>query len=483
MSRPKIYSTTIASLLACLLLMPTAMQASLLAQDTYGAQRVSMNTENVIIEVNKGQLIRLDSAGAEFFIADPTIADVQVKSSQLIYLLGKQVGETSFDVLDENNISVYSATIRVTQNLETLYKNINNLLPDTSISVTNMGDLLVLSGVVNSPEESALAERIALSTVGATQVLNQLKITQPTQVQLRVKIAEVNRSVLKQLGVNWENTFSGTNAFFGLASGRDVFETVTDNVLNTPVKNYLTNTGIGNAFAGGFTSGNFDLNFIIDALENEGFLSVLAEPNLSAVTGETADFLAGGEYPIPVPSRDGIGIEYKPYGVKLTFTPTVLNSGKISLKVAPEVSDLSNAGALQIEGTAVPSITTRRAQTTVELGSGQSLAIAGLLESKVLQDSSKLPFLGDIPILGALFRSDSFRRNETELLIVVTPYIVEPVDDRNIALPTDGYIAPTDMDRYLKGKKWQQRTAVKTPGDTTKNEGATLKGRAGFQLK
>jgi len=470
------------ALTACLLFTPSI--AAHEAPNYNDATRYlgTAQDQSVIVEMKKGKLIRLETPGASFFISDPTVADVQVKSPQLVYLMGKTVGETSFDVLDENDNSIYSTTVKVTQNLSTLYANIATLLPDTSIQVTNMGDLLVLSGVVNSPEESATAERIAMSSTGAKEVLNQLTITQPTQVQLRVKIAEVNRSVLKQLGVNWENTFSGTNAFFGVATGRDVFTDIIDPVLNVPVRDYLMSGGGANAFAGGLTQGRFDLNFIIDALDNEGFLSVLAEPNLTAVTGETADFLAGGEYPVPVPSRDGIAIEYKPYGVKLQFTPTVLNSGKIRLKVAPEVSDLSNAGAVTINGTAVPSITTRRAQTTVELGSGQSFAIAGLLENKILQDSSKLPFLGNLPILGALFRSESFRHNETELLIVVTPYIVRPIDDRKISLPTDGYIKPSDMDRFLKGKKWKETTPLKTPGDKSKNKGATLKGRAGFQL-
>ena len=235
------------------------------------------------------------------------------------------------------------------------------------------------------------------------------------------------------------------------------------------------------SLVGSITPGNLDLNYAIDALDREGFLTVLAEPNLTALTGQAANFLAGGEFPIPVPTRDGIGIEYREFGVKLDFTPTVLNSGRISMQVRPEVSDLSDAGAIRINDISVPSISTRRAETTIELGSGQSFAIAGLIENSVSQDKDKYPGLGDIPIIGALFRSDRFRREETELLIVVTPYLVKPVSDRHITLPTDNFVAPNDVDRILKGKSWEGSAQTTIANQDTRT-GASLKQRAGFQL-
>ncbi|MBL4838706.1 MAG: hypothetical protein JKY34_14135, partial [Kordiimonadaceae bacterium] len=228
-------------------------------------------------------------------------------------------------------------------------------------------------------------------------------------------------------------------------------------------------------------SGLLDLNYAIDALDQDGFIKVLAEPNLTALSGQTANFLAGGEFPIPIPTRDGIAIEYREFGVKLEFTPTVMNSGRISMHVKPEVSDLSTAGAIRISGISIPSISTRRAETTVELGSGQSFAIAGLIRSNVVQDGDKYPGLGDIPILGALFRSEKFRREETELLIVVTPYLVRPVSDRQLVLPTDNFEVPGDAERFLTGKRWVP-TGPKAAINSDRRAGPSLKNRAGFRL-
>jgi pilus assembly protein CpaC len=237
------------------------------------------------------------------------------------------------------------------------------------------------------------------------------------------------------------------------------------------------------SLAGSVVTGGLDLNYLIDALENEGFVSVLAEPNLTALTGQSANFLAGGEFPIPVPQGFGgqLGIQFREFGVRLEFAPTVLDSGRISMRVQPEVSDISTNGAITLGGIQVPAITTRRAETTVELGSGQSFAIAGLIQNDIVQDARKVPGLGDIPILGALFRSEEFRRDETELLIVVTPYIVRPVSNRQLALPTDGYIAPDDMQRFLHDKKWKTNTQ-NNAANQDQHKGPSLKKRAGFQL-
>ncbi|WP_417464465.1 type II and III secretion system protein family protein [Kordiimonas sp.] len=445
-----------------------------------GASVMATASKSLSIEVNKGTLIRLDRPASEIFIANPEVADVQVKSARVVYIFGKAQGETTFYALDNEDNTIYSSTVQVTRNLSALRSALDQMLPGVPIEVTMLGRLVVLQGSVGGPDEAALAERLAHTVLGTDQVMNSLNVTQPTQVNLRVRIAEVSRSVVKQLGFAWEGLYGTGDVGFGLFQTRNVADIIVDPVTELPTKVF---NPAADAFSlmGSVGGGGLDLNWAIDALDQEGFLRVLAEPNLTALTGQTANFLAGGEFPIPVPSRDGIGIQYREFGVQLEFTPTVMNTGRISMRVRPEVSDLSSAGAIRVEGISVPSISTRRAETTVELGSGQSFAIAGLLQNNVVEDSDKFPGLGDIPILGALFRSEKFRREETELLIVVTPYIVRPVSDRQLVLPTDKFIAPTDMDRFLNNRRW-----VPTEPDVASTldnaDGASLKKRAGFQL-
>lgn len=441
---------------AMMALATTTAYAAPLAQK-HGASVLAPSEGNLSIEVNKGTLIRLDRPASEVFIANPEIADVQVKSNRVIYIFGRTQGETSFYALDKDDQTIFSSNVTVTRNLSALRTAYARLLPGAPVKVVMLGQLVVLEGNVGSPAEAATAEKLARSILVTDQVMNSVNVLQPTQVNLRVRIAEVSRTVLKQLGVNWEGFYTGSNVGFGIANGRDVSNIIADPVTQLPLE-IFNRPDVGNSLFGEIFTGGVDLNYAIDALDQEGFIKVLAEPNLTALTGQTANFLAGGEFPIPIPSRDGLGIEYHEFGVKLEFTPTVMSTGRISMHVMPEVSDLSTAGAIRVEGISVPSISTRRAETTVELGSGQSFAIAGLIENNVVQDSNKFPGLGDIPIIGALFRSEEFRREETELLIVITPYIVRPVSDRQLSLPTDHYIAPSDMDRYLHGKRWQENS-------------------------
>lgn len=446
----------------------------------HGASVLNADGKNLTIEVNKGTLIRLDRPATEVFIANPEVADVQVKSNRVVYIFGKTQGETTFYALDENDNTIYGATVHVTRNLGALRQAYERMLPGTPIEITTVGQLIVLQGTVGAPDEAALAERLAHTVLGTQDVMNSIAILQPTQVNLRVRIAEVSRTVLKSLGVSWEGFATSGSSVFGLLQTRNVSDIILNEATGLPQRVFNT-VQDASSIVGNIGGSGLDINWAIDAMDREGFLRVLAEPNLTALTGQSANFLAGGEFPVPVPSRDGLGIEYREFGVKLDFTPTVLNSGRISMHVKPEVSDLSSAGAIRVEGISVPSISTRRAETTIELGSGQSFAIAGLLQNNIVQDADKFPGLGDIPILGALFKSEKFRREETELLIVVTPYVVRPVSDHKMVLPTDKYIAPGDMDRFLNGKRWVPTEAqAATTLDTT--EGASMKKRAGFQL-
>jgi pilus assembly protein CpaC len=301
-------------------------------------------------------------------------------------------------------------------------------------------------------------------------------VTAGTQVNLRVRIAEVSRTVTKELGFNWESLFNVGAFTFGLATGRDAL-TAGGNILRSA-------TGAATLPIGYRSSnGRVDVNTVIDALAEDGLISILAEPNLTALSGETASFLAGGEFPIPVNQRDGqITIEFKQFGVSLDFTPSVLSGERISMKVRPEVSELTDEGAVMIEGLKIPALSVRRAETTVELGSGQSFAVAGLLQNNSRTVIQKVPGISDVPVLGGLFNSTRFQRNETELVIVVTPYLVTPVSQPGaLQVANDGYVPASDLERIFVGR-------LNKPGKSDASGllfgpgGVRLRGDVGFIL-
>jgi len=325
-------------------------------------------------------------------------------------------------------------------------------MPDADITVTPVGQVAVINGTVASPEDAAQAEALVLSLLNPgkkpgdpldIQPVNRLKVATPLQVTLKVRIAEVNRSLLKKIGVNLLSK-DGTGGFqFGIGQGAP-------SAGGSP----FSVTGVANGTTLGAAGHLLGLDLLgsLDLAQTDGLVSTLAEPTLTALSGETASFLAGGEFPVPISQGNGaVSVEFKQYGVGLAFTPVVLADGRISMRVRPEVSELSDAGSVKIGEVQVPALTTRRAETTVELGSGQSFMIGGLLQNHNANNVNKAPFLGDVPILGTLFRSTSYQRNETELVIIVTPYLVRPVSGR-MALPTDGYRAPTDPQQVLEGK-------------------------------
>lgn len=417
------------------------------------------------LEENRSLIIRLDRKAVNVFVANPAIADIQIKSPRLLYIFGAQAGVTTFFAVDANDKIIYSATVEVDFNIERIQSMMDELLPQASIRVRQMNGIIILTGFARSPQDADLAiqivQRIYVTDRASgggeeLRLINQIQIITPTQVNLRVKIAEMSRDVMKTLGFNWDVAVTTGGSFFGFAQGSSFVDIIRDNDGN-PIRRQFLRTDDTNSAVFSNVGGNHDVNALIDALEGEGFLSILAEPNLTALSGETASFLAGGEFPIPVPqtggNSDAITIEFKQFGVGLSFTPTVLSENKINLKVAPEVSQLSSTGAVTISGITVPALTTRRVNTTVELGSGQSFAIAGLLQSNITQEVSKYPILGDIPILGTLFRSDTFKREETELVIIVTPYIVRPVNPDQLISPLDINHVPQDTGRWIKGKR------------------------------
>lgn len=414
----------------------------------------------VTLDVGKGRLIHLPSPAAGVFIGDPRVADVQVKSPTLVYLLAKGLGETSLIAVDDHDATVANVEINVSYDLSQLRQDLKHLIPDADIEVNLANKAVVLSGAVATAGEAETAKAIAGRFVAdPDNLVNLLRVDAPNQVNLRVRVVEVSRDIIKAFGINWSGVTGSGQWAFGTATGVGGITSGGGGGITTPVPGL---PGLTNIIAG-FHKGATDLSAVIDALDSEGLVTVLAEPNITAVSGSSSNFLAGGEYPIPVPQGLGqITIEFKKYGVSLDSVATITDGGRIRLTVRPEVSQLSNSGAVTLNGVTVPALTIRRAETTVDLASGQSFAIAGLIKNNVTHDIQKVPGLGNISFLAPLFKSDRFERQETELLIIVTPYIVRPSSHR-LAVPTDGYIAPTDLDRVVNGADYTRAPAPAGP--------------------
>ena len=436
------------------------VQASATSAQAATMEVVAVTGTELSLAMKKGRLIRLARAANTVFVADPTIADVQVKSPRLVYLFAKAPGETTLFAVDRREQVLASVQVRVTHQLARLRETVKRLHPKAKVSVDTIGEQVILEGRVRAATTAENIRRIAEAYAGKPEnVVNRIVVEAPVQVNLRVRIAEVARDVDKQLGFNWSALGSIGGLALGLGTTNPFSSGVTQHTLSAT-------TGIG----------GWDLNAVIDALEEEGMVSVLAQPNLTAMTGETASFLAGGEFPILVPDSDGrVTIEFKKFGVSLAFTPTILGESRVNLHVRPEVSQLSSTNAVTLNGFEVPSLTTRRAETVVELGSGQSFAIAGLIQNNVTHSVSKFPGLGDVPVLGSLFKSDRFQRDESELVIIVTPYIVKPVSAARLMAPTDGLQSPTDMERLFKGGTHRQKKPAPTP-KTIDGEGRAVIG-------
>ncbi len=434
---------------------------------------INANGTTIDMDAGKGRLIRLSRAASTVFVAEPEIADIQVKSPRLVYLFAKKPGETSLYAVDGGDRVLVNAHIRVSHNLGRLRRTLRTVLPNSRINVRSIDGAVILSGNVETASEAEEARRIAARfSPEENGVINQLAVTTPNQISLRVRIAEISREVTKTLGFNWESALSSNGWGFVLGTGRDVIPDGSTSFLrSTP-----------DALGVTLSRGGINLNVLIDALENQGLVSILAEPNLTAMNGETASFLAGGEFPIPVAEDDGkVTIEFKKFGVSLAFTPTLLNGSRISMRVRPEVSQLTTTGSIKVNNFDIPALSVRRAETTVELGSGQSFAIGGLLQDNINNEVRRFPGLGSVPILGSLFRSNTFQRDETELVIIVTPYLVRPVDSARMAAPTDGLTMPNDTERVMEGMLYRPNTPQ---GESAPNapQGRRLHGPTGFEL-
>jgi pilus assembly protein CpaC len=423
------------------------------------------------VDADQAQVIQLREPAKTVFVANPDIADVQVPTPNSFLVYGKRPGTTTVFAISEAGTTM-SYTVRVTRPVGEIAGAIRSAVPTAQVRVSGAPDGVTISGSVDSPRDAERLKAAARQFLGDKETINfDVGVNMATQVTLRVQVAEVSRTVNKALGVNWTalgniGTLAKLAPFPALA-------------LNANASTALPIPQPGNPLNLG---GNFGA--LITALDSQGLATILAEPSLTAISGETANFLAGGEFPIPVPQGNQVTtIQYKNFGVSVDFTPTVLDGNRMSIKVRPEVSELTTVGAITINGTTVPALNVRRAETTVELGSGESFAIAGLFQNNGTNDITGLPWLGNLPILGALFRSTTFQRNESELVIIVTPYVVKPADQAHaLRLPTEGLQLSSDIERILLGRL----TAMPADGTTPPNNPATaphLRGSAGFILE
>jgi pilus assembly protein CpaC len=444
------------------------------------AQQILANSQPIVIETGKGTLLRLARPASTVFVANPAVADVQIKSPTLIYLTAKAPGETVIYAVDVQDAVLLNSPVRVVYDLSQLRRAIAELVPGQPVTVSSVGNDLVLSGTVASAGQAervqTLVDEVKHEFKDAS-VIDHLAIATPNQVNLRVRIAEIQRNVLKEFGINWDKfgpAASPTSLSFSTHN-----PTTTNGVLPNEIV-FGRLPGFGQA-----------ISAELDALAQDGYVTELAEPNLTVMSGQTASFLAGGEFPVPVAgtaSTTGIPtitVEFKQFGVSLAFTPTVIDATHLNLRVQPEVSELSTEGEVSVPLTStstvtIPALTVRRADTTVELGSGESFALAGLLHSTSQQTVTKVPGLGDIPILGALFRSNQFQRGETELVVIVTPYLVNPVATR-LADPLEGFRLPHDMQRVIDSSTYRQQLPAPARGPLDAG-GQGLIGPAGFQL-
>jgi len=448
--------------------------------------------QDIALSIGRGQLVTVPGNMADVFVSNEAVADVQVKSQRQLYVFAKAGGETTVYASNAAGDIIWSANVRVGSNLDSIDQMLALAMPEAKINVATMGtNTVLLTGTVAAPEDAAEAERLVAAFMGdEANVVSRLRMATPLQVNLRVRFAEVSRSLVRTLGANL-TTIDGSGGFrFGLGRGRalapdqtwspqgpiavgqgaaQVTATYPDGTTITgpaisPPQGLSSIAGMGR-FLG------LDILGALDLGETMGLVTTLSEPNLTALSGETAEFLAGGEFPIPL--SQGLGtttIEYKNFGVGLSYTPTVLANGRISIRVRPEVSELSSQGAVTLDNFTIPALTVRRAETTVELGSGQSFMIAGLLSNNAQNTIEKTPGAGDLPILGALFRSTTFQKGQTELVIVVTPYLVKPVDDNDIVLPTDGFHAPNVADQFFGNFEQNAPDGARRPMPTAADE-------------
>ena len=442
-----------------------------------GAKVIAIQTgrgpvnQRITLGLNKAVIVTLDADARDVLVSSPDIVDAVVRTPRRIFLMAQKIGQTNAFFFDGAGRQLASIDIRVERDTGDLATMLHVNMPGTNIKVSAMNDNVVLSGTVGSAQESARAQDIAARFAGdPNKVVNMLRVAGGEQVMIKVRVAEMQRNIAKQFGVNLAEAAIVAGVPI-VASSAPQFALIGRalNDLTGAQAGQVCNAGTGSTVINpltAITTGGTcsvqpnNLQGTLKALEQVGLIHTLAEPDLTAVSGETAKFLAGGEFPVPASKdRDGnVTIVFKQFGVGLSFTPVVLSAGRISLQVSTEVSELTNTGAFTIQGSTatngitIPALQVRRAQTTVELPSGGSFAIAGLMQHNTKQVIEALPGVKDMPVLGALFRSRDYQNNESELVIIISAYLVEPTVASNFASPTDGFVSPTDAETILLGK-------------------------------
>lgn len=414
-----------------------------------------LSSRSLALTVGKSTIVESSDVVRRVSVAAPEIADTVVLTTRQIYVTGKASGVTTITIWSDANRISAVFDVEVTPDVVALREKIHQMFPgEQGVNVLATHDSITLSGSVGSAANLTQITRLAEAyapvdkTTSKPRILNLLEAGGVQQVMLEVRVAEMSRSLIRRLGVNFNWISNGT---FGISLLNNLSKLPATGWPGNPLSITDNVTWISQ-----FTNGATTWTAFVDALKENGLTKILAEPTLITLSGRSASFLAGGEYPIPIPQSSSGGgtiitIEYKTFGVALNFTPTVLGNGKISMMVNPEVSDLDFSRGVSLQGYIIPSINTRRVSTVIELADGQSFAVAGLLKDELREVVSKYPVLGDIPILGVLFRSSNYQKNETELIVIVTPHLVKPVDMAKQTLPTDQFVDPDDFEFYLLG--------------------------------
>jgi pilus assembly protein CpaC len=448
------------------LLLGAALAAAAAAPGSSETLRVLSGTASAPLNVpmNRAVVVESDQPFAELSIANPGIADITTLSDRTIYVLGKVPGRTTMTILGAEGNLITNVEVQVTPDIAEFKERLQQILPGEQIEVRTANDGIVLSGTVSSIAKLDRAMELA-QRYAPERVSNLMSVGGTQQVMLKVRFAEMQRSVSKNLGASFGLSGPGTN-------GRIIAGTGNINGINGLIGNSVVPLA-GDSFGGigaSLTLGDVTLGVLLEALEAKGMVRTLAEPNLTALSGQEAKFLAGGEYPIPVSTTDGIAIEYKPFGVELAFVPRVIDGDIINLEIKAAVSAIDTTQSMTAAGFEVSAFKRRDTQTTVEMRDGESFAIAGLLQDDFNDLNNQIPWLGDVPVLGALFRSASYQRNQSELVIIVTPHLVTPTRGEALALPTDRVHPPTESQLFLFGQTSSARPTTGAAAEVARQD-------------
>ena len=448
-----------------------------------------MQTQTPVkLDIDKAILIQLAEPASTVFVANPEIADIQVPiapNATNVIVFGKKAGATTLYAMSAGG-KLAEYAVEVSRPVEDIAAALRSRVPNADVQVSSAPNGITISGSARTPADVLQLRNSARQYLGEKESANiDVAVQSSTQVTLRVRVVEVSRSVNKNFGFNWNGIFDSGTIAIGLLQGRLPTTDTTDPVTGLTTRSFIPGnaTDTFGSIGAGFRDGRVDVAGLVDALQAEGLITVLAEPTLTAVSGESASFLSGGEFPVPVSQGlQQITIEWKRFGVNVDFSPIVLNGEHMSIKVRPEVSELTDLGSVVINNIKIPGLAVRRAETTVELASGQSFAIAGLFQNNVTSSLQQLPGLGDVPVLGTLFRSSKFQRHESELVIIVTPYIVRPAETPgSLHVPTEGIAFSSDLERILLGRLTARGAGKDEPIPTA--DTPHLNGAAGFILE